>query len=361
MIVSFETSSPIRTMLKKLMLVLGACRYGKGAMRESKPAARPQRILNLLTLALLILVVGMAIPNESFACHKTDSNGDPRPHGKNATCPPDDGGGGANNTADTYNLARADFEDVSGGGGGIYADGVDTCTIERNGDFVTYDYWAWQEEFLSDAESMLDDGVALGEVEPPCNPYPNRSDVSGGGRWFLMSPSNHEEPVVKRWLVVDFSDSDDFSTCWNLDGGGVDHDDLDIDTPLYDDFAGQITAIDPLPCVDHLAVWLKADRILKKKASMQQLEIIIRHRGNEGRYWVPWGSIRHIHPLFLRDPVAGGPFDGRDCTVMSTRPAPGEEHISQEAELYKNLGPSSDVLIGTYNLPLEVCVIRASE
>ena len=281
------------------------------------------------------------------------------------------GGGGSSDAPDPYNLVRAsfaNFTDLASPGGGMVADGRHTCTIQRNGGNVTYDYWAWQERLLSDANSLLDDGVGTNwddATDSDCRSTENRSDISGGGRWFLMTTAGEVQPEqVERWLVVDFSVGIDGSECPDLDGIG--NADLGID-PIYFPAGTAVEHPHPAPnsapCVDNLTVRFAADRILKNRAEYQSPAITIRYRPNGSDYWIPWGSITHINPLYLRDPSDddGDPFKGRDCRVMSTRPAWDLPHDRQEAELSMFLTPSEEVLIGNYNLPLEVCVIRASD
>jgi hypothetical protein len=232
---------------------------------------------------------------------------------------------------------------------------------------VTYDYWAWQEELLSTEESIYDNHVGAGCL-PPHN---NRSDVSGGGRWFLITTAGPDPlPVVERWLVFDFSEGTDGTTrCPNLDGDDLGGGEFDLG-PIY--FNADRTApldLDPNKdsCVDHLTVRLPADRILKNKASSQKLEISIRYKPEGNEYWPPWGSVQYREPLYIRAPSDDGQFAGRDCTVMSTRPAPEASpdndplHDKMKADLYTWVGPSSSEFIGTYNMPLEVCVIRTSD
>jgi hypothetical protein len=162
--------------------------------------------------------------------------------------------------------------------------------------------------------------------------------------------------------VVDFSGGIDGSECPDLDGIG--NADLGID-PIYFATGTGVEHPHPAPnpalCVDNLTVRLSADRILKNQANSQQLKLEIYHRPDGSTWWNPWGSITHINSLYLRDPSDDGPFAGRDCRVMSTRPAWNGPHDRQEAELSMYITPSEEVLIGNYNLPLEVCVIRASD
>ena len=104
-----------------------------------------------------------------------------------------DCGGGDDGTAapDSYNLARASFNNfpnlIYTDNGGISADGEDTCTVPRPSGTtpVTYDYWDWQEEIISPAESIYEQHD--GDEEDCIPPHNNRSDVSGGGRWFLIT------------------------------------------------------------------------------------------------------------------------------------------------------------------------------
>jgi hypothetical protein len=306
----------------------------------------------------MVFLTLVALPGSPLAA-KVFCNNDGACKGKETpeSCPNDcgDGGGGGGSTSnapDPANLVRASFVNIGGSGGGISADGQYTCTIERNGTSVTYDYWDWQERLLSPADSMT-------EGEPFCDSPENRSNVSGGGRWFLITSAGEvTQDQVVRWLVFDFSDGIDGSECPNLDGGNAD---LGID-PIYSaDGEYPHHSINPDPCVDNLSVRLSADRILKSNANSQQLNMEIYHRPDGSIWWIPWGRITFINSLYLRDPVSEGPFSGRNCRVMSTRPAWDRPHDKQEAEVSMYISPSEELLIGNYNLPLEVCAIRASD
>lgn len=302
---------------------------------------------------IAVSMLCMTISTTSLACHKG------KPHGKDAPENCDGSGGGGdpdpNDAPDPSHLVRASFLDFVGPG--VFADGLDSCTITRNGGLVTYDYWAWQERLHVDAISMLDDGIG-GDGLVGCHSYDNRSDVSGGGRWFLMTTGHPETPdKIERWLTVDFSDGVEFeglpSVCPDLDG------DNSIYTGPHGFPAGTPATT---MCVDNLTVWLGADRILKNSANYQQLDIKIRHRPEGSQYWVPWGAIQHVDPLYLRNPHPDGPFGGRDCRVMSTRASHDAlTHDRQLAELLIDLGPGKSDVIGRYNLPLEVCIIRVSD
>lgn len=276
-------------------------------------------------------------------------DGNPYDPDDNDPCNPDEysvacsggSGGGGDTGPDPYNLARAAFatwDELGNPPGGVFADGVDECG--------PYDYWDWQ-------EALLPEDVGL-----PCPTYLNSSNVSGGGRWFLISSPAGSDTVVdeiERWLVVDFNDPSDPespSPCY------------DLDNLLYLDSPNDQIVENEEPCIDNLSIRLAADRILKAKANQQQLEFSIRHRPDPEAsiYWPPWGYVSYIQPLYLRDPVVGeDPDDWSGCRVMSTRPAPGAGHDRAEAELLRETGPGQTVVLGTYNLPLEVCVTRASD
>lgn len=322
-------------------------------MMNSHNAEGLGALLKLLLVLAIIALLGVTFSAAVLACHKG------KPHGKDApACEPGDpGGGGDTGTEEVVNpanLVRASFVDF---GRGISADGLDTCTIVRNGESVTYDYWAWQERLLSDATSMLDDGYDKNDVLG-CQSYENRSDISGGGRWFLMTTAGEvSQEQVERWLVVDFSDTADLN--------GVPSECPDIDSPnggIYGGIHGFPSGTSGIAgCVDRLSVWLKADRIMKNSATQQPLEISIRYRPDGSQYWSPFGSIVHVHPLYLRDPHDDGPFGGRDCRVMSTRPAHDRSHDRELAEFSIDTGPGQSDILGRYNLPLEVCVIKVSQ
>jgi len=292
----------------------------------------------VLTLATLLNSAWAGVCNGDHICTGKET-------AKN--CPSDctdGGGGGGGNTGSTapdpYNLARASFAtrseltELGDPPGGVFADDVGHCR--------GYDYWDWQ-------EALLPSDVGLVE----CQTYLNSSNVSGGGRWFLISGAAGSEEVVEkieRWLVVDFSTSTDGATCH------------DLDNVLYLDDPDQIAEDDDL-CVDSLAVRLSADRILKAKANQQALEFSIRWRPDPlaSIYWPAWGYVSYIQPLYLRDPSIDDPDDWIGCRVMSTRPAATASHDRAEAELLREIAPGQTELLGTYYLPLEVCVKRASD
>jgi len=269
----------------------------------------------------------------------------------------DGSGGGSGSTApDPYNLARASFATRTDLGlgeldGGVFADEEDHCG--------PFDYWDWQDT------SILTEYADDPEVGD-CSFHRNSSNVSGGGRWFLISgPAGSDEvlDVIERWLVVDFSlpvDSSEDSPCYDLDNELY----LDNVEDSQGETVNQIVKNDD-DCVDNLAIRLSADRILKAKANQQQLDFSIPWRPDPDAsiYWSPWGYVSWINPLYLREPSAGDPPEwlAAGCRVMSTRPGPGQGHNRDEAELLLDIGPGQTKPLGTYHLPMEVCVKRASD
>ena len=283
--------------------------------------------------------------------------GDPFDPDDSDPCNPDEnasacsGGGGGGDAPDPYNLARVSFAnraELGNPAGGVFADDKPECE--------GYNYWDWQEELLP------------ADVRLSCLPdpyYRNSSNISGGGRWFLISsPAGSDEVVdeVERWLEVDFSDSDPNSPspCYDLDNGGTQTDYSEYGIPLY--LPGQIVR-NADTCIDNVSIRLAADRILKPKANQQQLEFSIRHRPDPAAsiYWSPWGYVSYVQPLYLREPTVDDPSDWIGCRVMSTRPAPGADHNRAEAELLLKTGAGQTKSLGSYYLPLEVCVKRASD
>jgi hypothetical protein len=285
----------------------------------------------------------------------------------NCADPDPDGCGGSSgggNELGPYNLARASFATLAelNSTGGITADGWDTCTIDRDGDpatddLVTYDYWAWEERLLGDDESIH--RLHVPDKDPygnPCNSHANRSDVSGGGRWKLSTTAGPDATwFVARWLDVDFSNRIAGDECPDLYELGI----------YGHDKSGKYQHPDPNfgDCVVSLNVWISNRFMLKKNADFGGGGMTIAHwpetDGSGG--WRPWGKISYEKPLHLWDPDEEGPFAGRDCTVMSTRPAYGEKHDRMRAVLYKKEDDGTNTPIGIYNLPQEVCVIRASD
>lgn len=271
----------------------------------------------------------------------------------------DTGGGGGDTGPDPYNLARASFatraelayeEDGSliEPLGGVFADNIDHCG--------PYDYWDWQDTYI------------FADVNPNCLLHANSSNVSGGGRWFLISsPAGSDEviDVVERWLEVDFSDPSDPdspSPCFDLDNGN----DPELGIPLYlmsPDVEEDQIVVNAAPCIDNVSVRLPADRILKEKANYQQLEFSIRHRPDPEAsiYWSPWGYVSYINPLYLWDSPDGNAAGWTNCRVMSTRSGPDALHDRAEAELLLETGAGQTRSLGSYNLPMEVCVTRASD
>jgi len=322
-------------------------------------------LFNSRSLGLLTLALFLPLSFNPADAGKPDCIEDPT----HPSCK-DDGGG---NELGPYNLARASFNNFGGSGdGGISADGWDTCTIDGDGDpettydLVTYDYWAWEERLLMDTGESIHDwdesciptlDIASGGT---CCSHDNRSDVSGGGRWKLSTTAGPDADwVVARWLDVDFSGSHpeilpDPSDCPDLDS-------------IYT--AGQHPAPNLNDCVASLNVWFGNRFILKNNADFGGGGMTIAHWPDQAAPdvdgWHPWGTISYIDaPLYLRDPHDNGPFGGRDCRVMSTRPAYNANHDRAVAELYKKHGtgnPETNEYIGTYYLPWEVCVIRASD
>ena len=305
-------------------------------------------------------------PDDSDPCIVPDGL-EPDP----ALCSDGGGGdGGDTNAPDPYNLARASFNDFPNESysdrRGISADGQAWCTVQRpDSSFVTYDYWAWQEALLGGGQSIHDQAQ-----NAECVMFDNRSDVSGGGRWFLITTAGPDPVSVPvRWLVFDFSNSPTGDSCPNLDGDDSGGDEQDLGPIYLNEYKNGWLHLNPSdndPCVDHLTVRLPADRILKSNATEQKLEISIRYQPVDSIYWPPWGGLQYLDPVHIRAPSDHGPFAGRDCTVMSTRPAPTKdnpdpEHDKMMAELYKWDSPSSGELVGTYNMPFEVCVIRTSD
>jgi hypothetical protein len=316
----------------------------------------------------MVVLILMIFPNCALAAKPVCGDGICKGNEK-TSCPKDcTGGDDSTDAPSSYNLARASFNDFGGlgvGNGGISADGEGFCTIDRDGnpetddDVVTYDYWAWQEALLSDEENIH-------KLDPSkeCKEFNNRSDVSGGGRWFLITTAGPvEQYVVERWLVFDFSDEVEFNIdedLWIPVGEGDLCPDLDGSGGLGNIYVGKHPSPNANPCVDNLTVRFPADRILKNNATTQDFAISIRHQPGD-QYWPPWGELRYLEPLYIRAPSAEGVFVGRDCTVMSTRPAPTAPHDRMVAELYSWNSPSSSEFIANYNMPLEVCVIRTSE
>lgn len=315
---------------------------------------------DILVLVWIFLLFTVASVWAAPGCVDSDGDGESKFHRKwcdsgvdpddNDPCIPDPlnsacstGGGGDDIAPDPYNLARASFASPEELGwsetnrGGVFADGED------GGLCPPYDYWDWQEELLPDSVGL------------DCHQFQNSSNVSGGGRWFLISSPAGSDVVVdkvERYLRVDFGRSDDGFPCLNLDD----------DDGLYLKQPDQIDE-DNDTCWDHFSVRLAADRMLKMKANQQQLEISLRHRPNpsESIYWPPWGYIDYINPLYLREPETGDPSDWVGCRIMSTRASPTAHHDRAEAELLMETGPGQTEVLGTYHLPMEVCVSRASD
>ncbi len=80
------------------------------------------RILSLLTGLLLVCVLGVAIPNKSFACHKLDGDGEPIPHGRNGSC---DGGGNGGGKPEPLSVAVIEHDDGSSRNSTLYHPGDD--------------------------------------------------------------------------------------------------------------------------------------------------------------------------------------------------------------------------------------------
>jgi hypothetical protein len=295
---------------------------------ESKLKSKSGRWISpVLLIIIAIFAIAVVSPTVALAAKFTCEDKPDHPQ-----CNDGGGGGGGGDTdgPDPNNLARASFTNFGdswgGPGGGISIDGQDSCTVDRGsaGGIVEYDYWAWQESIISPDISIHELDTGHGGS---CDTHDNRSDVSGGGRWFLITTAGSDDLfAVQRWLVFDFSDSTDETACPDLDGDEVPSEEEPFYNhlhlgPIYTPDKLQPGMIDSDPCVDHVTVRFPADRILKSNASTQKFAISIRHQP-DSQYWPPWGSVQYLEPLYVRAPSEHGLFAGRDCTLMSTRPAP---------------------------------------
>jgi hypothetical protein len=73
----------------------------------------------------------MALPNESFACHKTTAGGEPRPHGPNDSC--DDGGSGSGgNAPQVIGVHEHDGLDLIFAPLWAPTDKLSTCVLQKN-------------------------------------------------------------------------------------------------------------------------------------------------------------------------------------------------------------------------------------
>ena len=278
-----------------------------------------------LLAGLLLTGAGILVPPGSIHAANPHCFSDPGHPG----CKSSDGSG-----EEDVPQTRVRMSDWVLGSGGISGDGLDSC----NG----YDYWAQDDAGLIQS----------------CTAHQIRSGTSGGGRWFLIFPADHEVLDIQRWLVFDFSVSDNGDPCPNFEGDGTAGD------SIYSSAEMDPASTNPDPCVDNLAVWVGASRALKKNATRSDLGIRIRHRTDDGQYWRDDWILEHINPLYVRNPIPGHDtaYENFNCRLLTTFAGPddsdGDVH---EAELHDGDGTGPSALLGTYDLPFEVCLVRASD
>ena len=238
-------------------------------------------------------------------------------------------------------LVRADFEDAATDR--IRSDGFlglplePFCGLDHpNGGL--WDYWD-PRDALARPEFCTIDG---GEVN---------SNVSKGGRWFLFG---HEQsaaenppppdPNRQRWLVFDFNDNvvdGVLSPC------------PDLDDKLYAGVGGVFPPINPDLCIDNLEFRIRADRVFKKGAKRQQLDIeIVLTTGDSFNAEF---LLEYVNPLF----ILPHPVDPTAKILTTTGPIGGED--VSEAELLRKEEAAKGanwVPIGRFNMPFEVTVKR---
>lgn len=239
-------------------------------------------------------------------------------------------------------LVRADFEDATYGNR-ILSDGfvglplVPFCGLDHpNGGL--WDYWD-PRDALARPEFCTIDG---GEVN---------SNVSKGGRWFLFG---HEQsaaenppppdPNRQRWLVFDFQD--------RVVVDGVLSPCPDLDDKLYAGVDGVFPPINWDPCIDNLEFRIRADRVFKKGAKRQQLDIeIVLTTGNSFNAEF---RLEYVNPLF----ILPHPGDPTAKILTTTGPSPAFEDVSEAELLRMEEGVNKAVPIGRFKMPFKVTVKR---
>jgi hypothetical protein len=315
------------------------------AVMEETNMSFMKLFIQLLTGVCLCFLVVTITPNNALG----GPNCDLHPLHSSCTGSGDDGVTG---TIRVRVQMREDWADYDYEGG-IFPDNVDTCIIDS---LNTYEYWDYGDI------GLIGDPPYLPGSQ--CTFHPIRSDVSGGGRWFLMLPGKGQQHVNStRWLTVDFSDSTNGAPCPDLDGK---------DYYILDEFVDEndepVVFTDNNPCVDHVAVWLKAEKALHNRASRTPLLIILWSSPDDDGYWQAFAGIDYINPLYLRTPEEGDVGYGTGCRrVISTEPGEGDPEDSpsvRAAEMGELAGwdrPEGwpDDVARTYNLPFEACLTKA--
>lgn len=95
----------------------------------SSETTKPNQILKRVTSVLLVCLLVITIPIDSFACHRTTAGGDPKPHGPNDSCD-DSGSNSGGNTPQVIGLHRHTYT----GGAPIWAptDASPGCVMQKN-------------------------------------------------------------------------------------------------------------------------------------------------------------------------------------------------------------------------------------
>ncbi len=238
-------------------------------------------------------------------------------------------------------LVRADFRDAATDG--IRSDGFVgllvkpiLCGLEHPDAGGLWDYWDPKDVLAM--ETCGDSGGVA-------------SNVSKGGRWFLFG---HEQsaaenppppdPNRQRWLVFDFQDrvvvDGVLSPCPNLD------------FELYADVSGSFPPINPVLCIDNLEFRIRADRVFKKGAKRQQLDIeIVLTTGNSFNAEF---RLEYVNPLF----IVPHPVDPTAKILTTTGPSPAFEDVSEAELLRMEEGVNKAVPIGRFKMPFKVTVKR---
>ena len=69
------------------------------------------RVLKLVTGYFVVCLLAIAVPTESFACHRNTAGGDPKPHGPNDSC---DGGGSGSGGNTPQVIGVSEHDGLSG-------------------------------------------------------------------------------------------------------------------------------------------------------------------------------------------------------------------------------------------------------
>lgn len=228
--------------------------------------------------------------------------------------------GGGGNTK--IRLARILFVEESG----IRWDGQASCSDPVLPE--DWDYWDHRDPVLT--------------LDPVCEVFSSRIDVSGGGRVKFFTTGQRD-----RWLTFDFSppfgpNEIPYDADGDQDGDGI-PDGPNIDVKVYPGTDYAPSLINPDTYVDSVKTTITLDTMFKRNATRQPLDITVRlfnaaAGGWQGAHW----SIHSVLDLYIVD----DPSDPDVRTLQTMNPVTGQ-HDAALFELRHN-----GETVGFYEFPL---------